>query len=132
MASCAIPAPYGPVTEIIETDGRPPIQGEDVVEFRLIYQGILKGNGDVTDKFEIRRQFHPQLRRLCHEHHELRSQILTYGLIEAREIYGESCTQEQAIERGIKRLADTELNGFRFLPLSRDEWHLRCSINVLF
>jgi hypothetical protein len=102
------------------------------VEFRLLYQGILTANGSVADKFEIRRQFHPQLRRLCHEHHELRSQFMMYGYVEAQQIYGESFTQEQAVELGIKRMADTELNGFCFLPLSKDEWHLRCSIDVLF
>ena len=57
---------------------------------------------------------------------------MMYGYVEAQQIYGESFTQEQAVELGIKRMADTELNGFCFLPLSKDEWHLRCSIDVLF
>jgi len=102
------------------------------VEFRLLYQGRLTTNGNVADKFAIRREFHPQLRRLCSEHSELRSQFTMWGHVEAREVFGESFTPEQAWELGIKRMADTELNGFRFMPLSRNDWNLRCSLDVLF
>jgi hypothetical protein len=102
------------------------------MQFRLLYQGLLSANGNVADKFAIRRQFHPQLRRLCSEHYELRSQFTMYGHVEAQAVYGESFTQEQAWELGVRRMADTQLNGFRFMPLSKDEWHLRCSLDVLF
>jgi hypothetical protein len=91
------------------------------MEFRLLYQGILTANGSVTDKFLIRRQIHPQLRRLCLEHHELHSQFIAYGHIEARNIYGDSFTEEQSFEQGIKRVADTELNGFRFMCQGRSK-----------
>jgi hypothetical protein len=121
-----------PYTEIIETDGRGPIEGKGIVEFRLLYQGRLSANGNVADKFEIRRQFHPQLRQLCSEHYELRSQFIMWGHIEAQQVCGESYTREQAFEFGVKRMADTELNGFRFMALSRNDWHLRCSLDVLF
>lgn len=120
-----------PITEIIERSGGPPLSGE-FLEFRLLYQGILPPNGSVADKFAIRRQFHPQLRRLCLELPELKSQITAWGSVEARQTLGESYTGEDAFRFGIKRLADTHLNGFSFLPLSRKEWHLRCSLNVLF
>jgi hypothetical protein len=121
-----------PFTEIIESDGRSPIQGGGSVEFRLLYQGRLPANGDVADKFAIRRQFHPQLRSLCYQQPMLRSQLIAWGHVEARQIYGESFSGEQAFALGIKRLADTHLNGFSFMPLARQEWHLRCSIDVLF
>ena len=121
-----------PFTEIIETDGRPPIEGENTVEFRLLYQGILTANGDVADKFAIRRQFHPQLRNLCSENPLLRSQLIAWGSVEAQQTLGEAYSSEAAFLFGVKRLADTHLNGFRFLPLSRKEWHLRCSLEVLF
>jgi hypothetical protein len=128
MASCAVL----PITEIIETDGRPPIQGEGIVEFRLMYQGILTANGSVPDKFAIRRQFHPQLRNLCSEHSELRSQFIAWGSVEAQQKLGEAYTADAAFQFGIKRYADTCINGFCFLPLAKKEWHLRCSLDVLF
>ncbi len=102
------------------------------MEFRLLYQGKLRSNGSVEDKFLIRRQLHLQLRRLCAEHSELRSQLIAWGHIEAREALGDSFTEEDALRFGVKRLADTNLNGFRFMPLSRRDWHLRCSLDVLF
>ena len=39
------------------------------MEFRLIYEGPLRGQGaKSTHKWEIRRSLHPQLRRLWQEH----------------------------------------------------------------
>jgi hypothetical protein len=114
------------VTEIIETDGRGPITGEDTVEFRLMYQGILRANGDVEDKFAIRRQIHPQLRRFWAEHPLFKDMCWRWGIVTAHESGGD------AFDLGIKRLADTQLNGFSFIPLSRKEWYLRCSLEVLF
>ena len=121
-----------PHTEIIESDGRGAIGGEGVVEFRLMYQGILTANGGVADKFAIRRQFHTQLRTLCSEQPSLRSQLIAWGHVEAQQTLGESWTPEDAFSLGIKRLADTRLNGFSFIPISRKDWHLRCSLDVLF
>ena len=43
-----------PVTEQIESSGLPPMEGR-IVEFRLLYQGPLRSNGSVEDKFLIRR-----------------------------------------------------------------------------
>lgn len=121
-----------PVTEIIERSGLLPGSEENTVEFRLLYQGPITSNGDVADKFAIRRQIHPQLRRLCSEHPLLRSQLIAWGHVEAAQTLGDSFTSEDALRFGIKRSADTRLNGFCFMPLSRKEWHLRCSVDVLF
>jgi hypothetical protein len=121
-----------PHTEIIMADSRGPIRGECVLQFRLLYQGILPADGDVADKFAIRRQFHPQLRRLCSENPTLHSQLIAWGTHEAHQALGDSYTAEKAFEFGVKRAADTHLNGFRFMPLSKKEWHLRCSLDVLF
>jgi hypothetical protein len=121
-----------PLTEIIERSGKPPLEGEDVMEFRLLYQGILTANGSVADKFAIRRQFHPQLRNLCSEHPILRSQFVAWGSHDAQQALGESYTAEGAFQFGIRRYADTRMNGFCFLPLSKKEWQLRCSLDVVF
>ena len=34
------------------------------MEFRLFYRGLLKSNGDRAEKQNVRRQFHPQLKKL--------------------------------------------------------------------
>jgi hypothetical protein len=36
----------------------------EIMEFTLVYQGILKANGDAKQKQTIRRMLHPQLRSL--------------------------------------------------------------------
>jgi hypothetical protein len=45
-----------------------PIESENLVEFRLLYSGQLLGAGRKTTpadiKHTVRREFHPQLRRL--------------------------------------------------------------------
>ena len=115
-----------PCTEIIESDGRPPIQGEDAVEFRLLYQGMLYSNGSVADKFLIRRQLHPQLRRLWSEHPLLRNECERIGAPHLLP------TAEEAFQCGIKTIANTRINGFTFLPLARKGLFLRCSLDVLF
>lgn len=102
------------------------------MEFRLLYQGILRANGAVEDKFAIRRQIHPQLKLFWTQHPLLRNQCYMWGAVEANESGNPNWTENDVFEFGLQRLADTHLNGFRFLPLSRSEWHLRCSIDVLF
>lgn len=121
-----------PFSEILESSGEPALQGRDVVEFRLMYQGLLRSNGSVADKFEIRRQLHPQLRRFWREHPLLSSQLVLYGHSQAQRDLGDSFTREDACRLGEKTLADTRLNGFSFMPLLRSKWYLRCSIDVLF
>jgi hypothetical protein len=103
-------------------DGRDPIQGEDVLEFRLLYQGILRANGSVEDKFSIRRQLHPQLRRLWRENPLLRDACERIGLPH---------DPSNPFEYGIDTLAG-RIGDFRFLPLSQKKFFLRCSIDVLF
>jgi hypothetical protein len=41
-----------PHAEIIETDGRPPIEGENIVEFRLLFQGMQPRLESLTDLLE--------------------------------------------------------------------------------
>lgn len=92
------------------------------MEFRLLYQGALRSNGGVSDKFAIRRQLHPQLRRLWSEHPLLRDACIRIGLPH---------DSENQFEAGIDSLSG-RINDFRFLPLSREDFFLRCSLDVLF
>ena len=94
------------------------------MELRLLYQGILQANGSVADKFAIRRQLHPQLRRLWREHPLLREGCERIGL-------PHDSDEAKAFEFGINSLVG-KVNEFRFLPLSRKEFFLRCSLDVLF
>jgi len=41
-------------------------------------------------------------------------------------------SREEVIRIGIKHFADTHLNGFTFLPLAKERFFLRCSLDVLF
>lgn len=122
--ACAVQIDHLPCTEIIEASGLPAISGEDTVEFRLLYQGILRSNGNVEDKFAIRRQLHPQLRRLWAEHPLLREACERIGMMGA--------PFDQRFEVGIRNLADTRLNGFTFLPVAKQSFYLRCGLDVLF
>ena len=115
-----------PFTEIIESSGLAPIGEGLLVEFRLLYQGKLRANGGAEDKFLIRRQIHPQLRRLWVEHPVLRDQCERMG---AQHLLP---TAQASYDAAIKELAENHINGFTFLPLARTRFFLRCSLDVLF
>jgi hypothetical protein len=103
-----------------------PIQGEGTLEFRLLYQGLLRSNGNVEDKFLIRRQFHSQLRRLWSEHPVLRETVKRVGMVSSQH-------DEKYWERGIEAIAgNNRISDFRFLPLAHKRFFLRCSLDVLF
>jgi hypothetical protein len=55
-------------SQIVYSTGDPGIKGRNAVEFRLLYSGRLLGasrnDNRPAQKHEIRRSFHPQLRRL--------------------------------------------------------------------
>lgn len=116
------------VTEIIESSGLPPIQEGNAVQFRLLYQGPLRANGSVEDKFRIRRQLHAQLRRLWAEHPVLHDECERLGAAHS----SSPSSREEAVALGIRALADSNINGFTFLPLSKPQYFLRCSLDVLF
>lgn len=95
--------------------------GEDSVEFRLTYQGLLLGSGNKKPrpehKHEIRRVFHRQIRRQWEYHRALasmgREQTNAGTLIEAR----------------------ANLNarhGYRFVPLVTQGAELLCALDILF
>ena len=100
---------------------------EDIdVEFRLLYRGMLYSKRTVANKFLIRRQLHPQLRRLWSEHPVLRDEC---------ERIGAQCMPphpDANFRTGIEQIANTRVNGFTFLPLVREGLFVRCSLDVLF
>ena len=83
------------------------------MQFRLVYQGSLRSNGNATHKQEIRRAFHPQLRHLWDE----------------RPLNGFRTRLEDAPQDGEASVIKT-VGAFRFAPLICDEVSLLAELNV--
>lgn len=103
---------------------------EDVVKFRLTYEGVLHGSFNGTKrgahKHAIRRYLHPQLKRLFET-----SELFQYVLIGR-------APENQYFATGPKpfRLEDLanrgKMGNFRFVPLVKEETNLWCGLDVLF
>ncbi|MEM9523329.1 MAG: hypothetical protein AAF982_04950 [Pseudomonadota bacterium] len=125
-------------------EGLPP--AEDILRFRLIYDGTLQpsqrdpenGQEDpiALHKQKIRKVFHGQLKRLWHT-----NQFLTTHKMHPRQKSGEHSPGAGAVigpnphEMILMRDLVPDLyqeNGYRFLPLVREEWHLLCELDILF
>lgn len=99
------------------------IPDEDCVEFRLTYEGQLKGaNGKKTradHKHEIRRVFHPQIKRQFEINRGLAALLKPEN-----EHGGRSFVEARA-----------DLNqrfGYRFMPMVTPGFELLCSLDILF
>jgi hypothetical protein len=136
-------------------DETPPDRSRSV-EFRLIYSGrVLSASREKTRadiKHEIRREFHPQLRRLWNTNESLREIVKRYGYAahasHEREYYefggygmgNRDCTGYDSPEcDSLYREMGTDIlsekwvrSGFRFWPLVTEEYCLRCALDILF
>ena len=85
------------------------------MKFRLTYEGLLKANGNTQHKHEIRKAFHPQLKRLW----EVEPNLMEWG--------------KGAPPSQLEILADqyTRLN-YRFVPLTTTSLSLIASLEILF
>jgi hypothetical protein len=132
-------------------------QEETFMEFRLLYSGRVLG-ASRTDtraalKHQIRREFHPQLRRLWNTNESLREVIKRTGFdavgdhseyMNERSEYGryEGSTggphydnENNTLYRelGADVIADKWMrSGFRFWPLVTEEYCVRCALDILF
>jgi hypothetical protein len=114
--------------------------GEEILEFRLLYWGEVLASSNAkrrsAEKHAMRKQFHPQLRRLWNTRRTLRGMVTAIGM------GGEVIAQgtEAIVPRtgswlglGFEKMADSRpFNGFRFIPLVTETQHVRCSIEILF
>lgn len=109
------------------------------MQFRLLFSGELlgasKNNPRAEMKHAVRRQFHPQLRRLWKSNPVMReslaTQVDTFREVGRSRFPGKS--KDELIEIGIERIADKyQRFGYRFVPLVTEELSIRCSVNVLF
>jgi hypothetical protein len=88
-------------------------------------------------KHAVRRQFHPQLRRLWKANSAIRESLATqvepFRDVSPLRFLKRPKSTDELVEIGINRIADKwERFGYRFVPLVTEELSVRCSIDVLF
>jgi len=124
-----------PYTDVVVGTGEP-IEGKNLVEFRLIYQGRLPSTGNKGRPREaqtIRRAFHPQLKRLWSVKSGLQELAEVKGIAAAskdKEFYDSlniSWPAAGIIAMGRK----WNKGGFDFVPLVTPEITLRCILDIL-
>jgi len=104
-------------------DDPPEYEQAPAMEFRLTYEGPLKGasqgNTRAKHKHEIRKYFHPQLKRLWE----------THPLLKGKKRDGPGIEPDSYIEYLAKRFP---LGPYNFVPLVNDEMKMTCGVDILF
>lgn len=127
-----------------------PIQGENLVEFRLLYSGQLHaqsgGNTRVAEKHAIRCELHPQLKRLWETHKGLMELAAHHSAAPGYRVPS-SPEEFELAARGINNYGGTEWHrqqglryfakkwercGCGFIPLITEDIAVRCAIDILF
>ncbi len=127
----------------VEVGSALPVEQENLVEFHLLYSGPLHSNGDRTEKHNIRKNFHYQLRHLWHTNRNLSLMAERWGRIRYAEEdlpkfpdpnIAPPLSPEDAIAKGLLREAQVRWNknNFDFLPLVTSSAVLRCRLEILF
>ena len=105
-----------------------------MLEFRLVYQGLLEGadrdNPRSKHKHDIRRYLHKQLVKLWHTKYPLKGYIdppesgwPQYTLVDQ---------DGSPLRPYIERMADQyQMGGKKFVPIVRREWALTCALDIL-
>ncbi len=111
------------------------------MRFRLTYEGQLKSGKSTSiakHKHSIRKQFHPQLKRLW-DTHELLSTYKVYGTYQEISVrplaryFGFGPEGEgRMLKDVISEAEDFSRCGYRFVPLVCQRFHLQCSLDFLF
>ena len=113
------------------------------MEFRLLYEGEIKPSGGSNtrspEKHEIRRAFHPQLRRLWFTNQGATRYAENVG----RGVYGEeiqtqkienpsTLSTEEALQKAFSYMGKKwSVGGYECVPLVTEKWAMRCSIDIL-
>jgi hypothetical protein len=105
------------------------------VEFRLLYEGELPPSGNNNkrprEKHEIRRRFHPQLRRLWSMESNLRELAARRWLASVNA----NCpptTDPERFDLGIKAMGEKWVKaGYECVPLVTSDMDLRCGLDIL-
>ena len=108
--------------------GLPSPEGDNVIEFRLLYEGNLPsqspGNGRVREKHHIRKQVHKQLRVLWETEAPLIGRSGKNERENAREPKRASWAETQA--------ATNSYHGWSFVPLICPDLFLTCVLDIVF
>ncbi|HEY6189592.1 MAG TPA: hypothetical protein VIW80_18205 [Pyrinomonadaceae bacterium] len=110
----------------------------ELMEFRLVYEGPLPSGGNssrhVKYKHLIRKQLHPQLSRLWHEHPALAHK---WKVMPDGPVY--DILRQARLVKNVPGINEVEMLarqfdrcGFRFVPLVNKRFDLVCSLNILF
>ena len=109
------------------------------MEFRLLYSGSLlgasKNDTRAHVKHSIRREFHPQLRRLWATKNKLVEAAQMYGAVEWQNDtqHSDQEAPSNSFELGIDAMSKRwDRFGYKFLPLVTEELCSRCSLEILF
>ncbi|MGO9093587.1 MAG: hypothetical protein ACLQGV_00040 [Bryobacteraceae bacterium] len=110
-----------------------PIESENLVEFRLLYEGALLASGNKNtrpaEKHSIRSTLHPQLRRQWQVNSALRQLAVHLGN-QYDPIPLE--TEQERFEHGVKAIGKKwSMFGYEFVPMITAEHAVRCSLDIL-
>jgi hypothetical protein len=125
-------------TEKVFIGSGEPIESENRMEFRLLFQGTLPPsagqNRRGAEKHEIRRTFHPQLKRLWNNYKGLKqyaSNLKWSELKKDGKSHGHWWNPEW-VNDGIELIGKRwNRGGVDFVPLVTPDFALRCAIDVL-
>jgi hypothetical protein len=111
------------------------IEENDLVEFRLIYEGELRPSGNRSrgeEMHAIRRSLHTQLRRLWTVNANLRQLADNVGNRLASGSLPPGATEQQRFDSGILAIGKQwSRAGYELVPLVTEEHVLRCSLDIL-
>jgi hypothetical protein len=109
------------------------------MKFTLTFDGELPANGRVRDKWEIRKQFSPQLQELWRIHPATRAiTAVPYVAKGSAFLPGqlhhsiEPAQQRSRPVPNINLCEEMQIGARRFLPLVRERIGLRCALKILF
>jgi hypothetical protein len=111
------------------------IEEDNLVEFRLLYEGELPPSGGSNtrpkEKHAIRRSFHPQLRRLWNLNRNLRELACQYALAHHSDESFPANDEEAQVQYGFAKAGEFwSRGGFKLVPLVTPPLALRCSLDI--
>ncbi|MCA0246983.1 MAG: hypothetical protein LCH88_16780 [Proteobacteria bacterium] len=109
------------------------------MKFTLTYDGELRSNAGVKQKWEIRKQFHPQLAELWQIDRSLQKVWAERNWPQGGVLYTEMHHSEEIPQQDllsdhkyIDLCAPIEKGGRKFIPIVRESFLLNCGLKILF
>ncbi len=94
------------------------------MEFTLVYQGLLRANGSIQDKQDIRREFHKQLAELC------KQEPLSSHLKNNPALLKDVLTYDMPVNNPASTAH--KINDFQFIPLVSSKLNLVAELDITF